>query len=141
MESKEKKNGAQSVEGAELDGEVRINHSVIANIIRISVLEVEGVAGVGGGFIDGMAELFSRKNTERGVTVREDEGGRYSIEVRVSLYFGSPMTEVAANIQRNVARQVAFMTQKSVARVNVIIDGVKARDGTKGKTAEGGGLG
>ncbi|MDR2576528.1 MAG: Asp23/Gls24 family envelope stress response protein [Puniceicoccales bacterium] len=124
---KEQKDGEGRDGSCDLGGEVRINHSVIANIIRISTLEVDGVASVGVGFFDGVAEFFSRKNTERGVSVHEDEWGRYVIDVRVCLYFGSPLTDVAANIQKNVAQQVNFMTQKDVAQVNVTIDGVKTR--------------
>jgi uncharacterized alkaline shock family protein YloU len=125
--------GREEEEG--VDGEVRINHSVIANVIRISTQEVDGVASVGGSFLGGIAELFSRRDTERGVTVREDENGRYVIGVRVVLYFGFSLTEVAARIQRNVANQIFFMTQKEVAQVDVTIDGVKVRDSSKGASA------
>jgi uncharacterized alkaline shock family protein YloU len=110
------------------DGEIRINHSVIASIVRYSALAVDGVAQVGGRFIDGIAEIFSKRETDRGVTVKEDEQGRYAIDIRVLLYFGCPLTQVAAQIQQNVAQQIAFMTNKSVAQVNVTIDGVRVRE-------------
>lgn len=42
-------------------GEIRINHSVVASIVRLAALEVSGVAAVGGGFVDGIAEIFSKK--------------------------------------------------------------------------------
>ncbi|MDR0727594.1 MAG: Asp23/Gls24 family envelope stress response protein [Puniceicoccales bacterium] len=110
------------------DGEIRINHSVIASIVRYSALAVDGVAQVGGRFIDGIAEIFSKRETDRGVTVKEDEQGRYNIDVRVLLYFGCQLTQVAAQVQQNVANQIAFMTNKSVAQVNVTIDGIRARE-------------
>ncbi|MDR1435607.1 MAG: Asp23/Gls24 family envelope stress response protein [Puniceicoccales bacterium] len=119
------------VEGDDIDGEVRINHTVIANIIRLSVLEVDGVANIVGSFFGGVAELFFKKDTERGITVREDECGRYIIGVRVAVYFGVPLTEVAAKIQKNVSSQVYYMTQKDVARVDVTIDGVKVHSAAK----------
>ena len=34
-------------------GDIRINHSVVASIVRLAALEVSGVAAVGGGFVDG----------------------------------------------------------------------------------------
>ena len=37
-------------------GDIRINHSVVASIVRLAALEVTGVAAVGGGFVDGIAE-------------------------------------------------------------------------------------
>lgn len=110
------------------EGDIKINHTVIGSIVRLSALEVSGVASVGGRFMDGVAEIFSKKESERGVTVREDESGRYIIDVRVILYFGNPLTQVAIQIQQNVAQQVTFMTHKEVAQVNVIIDGVKDRE-------------
>jgi uncharacterized alkaline shock family protein YloU len=136
MEAEQEKISPETVAGPELEGEIRINHSVIASIIRISTLEVAGVAQVGGGFFDGVAEMFSKKDSDRGVAVKEDGEGRYAIDVRVVLFFGYPLAEVATQIQRTVAQQVAFMTQKSVARVNVTIDGVKVREPEKAGTEE-----
>ena len=102
-------------------GEIRINHSVVASIVRLAALEVSGVAAVGGGFVDGIAEIFSKKGDERGVRVEEDEVGDYRIEIRVILRFGVELATVATEIQQRIAEQVEKMTSKSVARVNVII--------------------
>ena len=109
-------------------GEIRINHSVVASIVSLAALEVSGVAAVGGGFVDGIAEIFSKKGDERGVRVEEDEVGDYRIEIRVILRFGVELATVATEIQQRIAEQVEKMTSKSVARVNVIIDGVRTDD-------------
>ncbi|MFO8026442.1 MAG: Asp23/Gls24 family envelope stress response protein [Opitutales bacterium] len=109
-------------------GEIRINHSVVANIVRLSALEVVGVAAVGGGFVDGIAEIFSKKGDERGVRVEEDEAGDYQIEIRVILRFGVELATVATQIQQRIAEQVEKMTSKNVSRVNVVIDGVRTDD-------------
>ena len=109
-------------------GEIRINHSVVASIVRLAALEVSGVAAVGGGFVDGIAEIFSKKGDERGVRVEEDEVGDYRIEIRVILRFGVELATVATEIQQRIAEQVEKMTSNSVARVNVIIDGVRTDD-------------
>jgi uncharacterized alkaline shock family protein YloU len=106
-------------------GDIRINHSVVASIVRLAALEVAGVAAVGGGFVDGIAEIFSKKSDERGVRVEEDEAGDYRIEIRVVLRFGVELAAVASEMQQRIAKQVEKMTSKSVARVNVIIDGVR----------------
>jgi uncharacterized alkaline shock family protein YloU len=112
-------------------GEIRINHSVVASIVRLAALEVSGVSAVGGGFVDGIAEIFSKKGDERGVRVDEDEVGDYQIEIRVILRFGVELAAVASDIQQRVAEQVEKMTSKSVARVNVIIDGVRTDEEIK----------
>ena len=109
-------------------GEIRINHSVVASIVRLAALEVSGVAAVGGGFVDGIAEIFSKKGDERGVRVEEDEVGDYRIEIRVILRFGVELATVATEIQQRIAEQIEKMTSKSVARVNVIIDVVRTDD-------------
>lgn len=112
-------------------GDIRINHSVVASIVRLSALEVAGVASVGGGFVDGIAEIFSKKGDERGVRVDEDEVGDYKIEIRVVLQFGVELAAVGHQVQQRVAEQIEKMTSKSVARVNVIIDGVRTVEDEK----------
>lgn len=110
-------------------GEIRINHSVVASIVRLASLEVTGVVAVGGGFVDGIADIFkSKKGDERGVRVDEDEVGDYKIEIRVVLRFGCELAAVATQIQERVAEQVEKMTSKNVARVNVVIDGVRTEE-------------
>ena len=109
-------------------GDIRINHSVVASIVRLAALEVGGVAAVGGGFVDGIAEIFSKKGDERGVRVEEDEAGDYKIEVRVVLKFGVELAAVATEIQQRIAEQIEKKTSKTVARVDVIIDGVRTEE-------------
>jgi uncharacterized alkaline shock family protein YloU len=110
-------------------GNIRINHSVVASIVRLAALEVSGVAAVSGGFVDGIAErLFSKKGGESGVRVEEDEGGDYRIEIHVILRFGVELAAVAKEIQQRIADQVEKMTSTSVAHVNVFIDGVRTDD-------------
>jgi uncharacterized alkaline shock family protein YloU len=106
-------------------GDIKINHSVVASIVRLAALEVTGVVAVGGGFVDGIAEIFSKKESDRGVRVEEDEVGDYKIEIRVILRFGLELAKVASQVQQNIADQVQTMTSKQVASVNVIIDGVR----------------
>ncbi len=140
--SKETDNQNESVipnvsEASNTLGDIRINHSVVASIVRLAALEVSGVAAVGGGFVDGIAEIFSKKGDERGVRVEEDEVGDYRIEIRVILRFGCELATVATEIQERIAEQVEKMTSKSVSRVNVIIDGVRTDD-EKGEADEWG---
>jgi uncharacterized alkaline shock family protein YloU len=97
----------------------------------LAALEVVGVTAVGGGFVDGIAEIFSKKGDERGVRVDEDEVGDYQIEIRVILRFGVELATVGNEIQQRIAEQIEKMTSKSVARVNVIIDGVRTTEEEK----------
>ena len=141
--SKDKKQANESTiptvsEESSTLGDIRINHSVVASIVRLAALEVSGVAAVGGSFVDGITEIFSKKGGESGVRVDEDEVGDYRIEARVILRFGVELAAVAGEIQQRIAEQVEKMTSKSVARVNVIIDGVRTEDDTAEDTDQWG---
>src|SRR5690554_6398148 len=92
----------QNVEDQTSLGEIRINHTVVASIVRLAAIQVPGVCGVGGGFVDGIAELFSKKETDRGVKVDEDESGNYSIEIRLVVTFGTEIGRTAYEVQMAV---------------------------------------
>lgn len=106
-------------------GDIKINHSVVANIVRLAAQKVEGVHSVGGGFVEGITEIFSKKDSERGVRVSENEVGEYVIEIKVNLLFGYELAKVGEAIQKSVSQHVQRMTMKQVDRVDVIIDGVR----------------
>lgn len=109
-------------------GEIKINHSVIASIVRLAALEVNGVCAVGAGFVDhlgGIGEIFSKRESDRGVRVQENAAGLYEIEIRVIMAYGAELGKAAHNVQLAIRNQINAMTGKEVARVNVIIDGVR----------------
>lgn len=114
-------------EYCDLMGDIKINHSVIASIVRLAALEVEGVHAINGSFVDGITELFSKKESDRGVKVLEDESGSYIIDIRVIMTFGVELAKVAVQVQENIRKMVPAMTMKNVAKVNVIIEGVKMK--------------
>ncbi len=115
-------------------GEIKISHSVIASIVRLATLHVSGVSGVGGSFVDGIAEMFSKKESDRGVRIEEDEAGNYTIGVRVVITYGAEIGKTAFDVQMAVREQVAHMTGKPVKRVDVVIEGVKTPASVKART-------
>lgn len=115
-------------------GEIKINHSVVANIARIAATEIDGVYSTGTNFVEGITEFFSKKDSDRGIRVSEDEVGDYLIEIRVVLRFGVSLAKVAVQIQENVRDKVSKMTMKNVSRVDVVIDGVRNDDNPKPKS-------
>lgn len=107
--------------------EIKISHSVVAGIVRLSALEVEGVHSVGhDGFVDGLFEMLSKKNSDRGVRVAEDDQERYVIELHVVLRFGMELAKVAERVQQNVRAKLEHMTGRRVAKIDVVIEGVRA---------------
>jgi uncharacterized alkaline shock family protein YloU len=107
-------------------GDIKINHDVVASIVRLASLQVKGVAGVGGGLVDGISELFSKREADkRGVKVTEDAQDNYAIEVRVVIMYGAEIGKTAYDVQVAVRKQVIGMTGKGVSRVDVIVEGVR----------------
>ena len=108
-------------------GDIKINHNVVASIVRLAALQISGVAGVGGGIVDGISELFAkrRESDHRGVKVTETDEETYAIELRIVINYGSEIGKTAYDVQIAVRKQVIAMTGKNVAKVDVIIEGVR----------------
>ncbi len=133
-----KKDEHKAIEPAELDsiptisegssslGDIKINHTVVASIVKLATIEVPGVVSIAeGGLVGEIAGIFSKKEAGAGIQVGEDEDAHYVIVIRVILSFGIELAKTAYEIQTSVKEQVEKMTNKHVARVDVIIDGVK----------------
>lgn len=104
-------------------GSIQIAPEVIEVIAGLAAIEVEGVAGMSGGFASGVAELLGRKNLSKGVKV--EVGNREAaIDVSIVIEYGKRIPEVAASIQRNVKHAIESMTGLDVVEVNVHIHGV-----------------
>ena len=107
-------------------GTIRINHSVIAGIVRLATQSVKGVINVGGaGVVEGLTDFFSKKESERGVSVSESEDGSYSIEVRVVLRFGVDLAKTGSLIQETIRDQILSMTGNHASVIDVVIDDIK----------------
>ena len=120
-----------SEESSEL-GTIRINHSVIAGIVKLATQSVKGVVNVGGGgVVEGLTDFFSKKESERGVRVSESANGGYDIEVRVVLEFGVDLAKVGIAIQESIRDQILSMTGNHAKTIDVVIDDIKMELGEK----------
>mgnify|MGYP005851342869 CR=1 FL=1 len=116
----------ENLEDAPTLGDIKVNHSVVASIVRLAALEVTGVCGIGGGLVDGIADsMFPNRATDRGVKIVADDDGTYSIEIRAVMTFGTEIGRTAVQVQMSVRKQVELMTGNRVKRVDVIVEGVK----------------
>ena len=116
----------ENLEDAPTMGDIKVNHSVVASIVRLAALEVPGVCGIGGGLVDGIADsMFPNRTTDRGVKIVADDDGDYSIEIRAVMTFGTEIGRTAVQVQISVRKQVELMTGNRVKRVDVIVEGVK----------------
>lgn len=120
-----------SEESSEL-GTIRINHSVVAGIVRLATQSVEGVVNVGGGgVVEGLTDFFSKKESERGVKVTESAENGYEIEVRVVLEFGVDLAKIGTTIQESIRDQILAMTGNHAKSIDVVIDDIKMDGGGK----------
>ncbi len=120
-----------SEESSEL-GSIRINHSVVAGIVRLATQSVPGVVNVGGGgVVEGLTDFFSKKESERGVEVSESSDGGYDIEVRVVLEFGVDLAKVGVRIQESIRDQILAMTGNHAKTIDVVIDDIRMESSDK----------
>jgi uncharacterized alkaline shock family protein YloU len=117
-------------------GRIEVNNSVVASIVRLAALQVKGVCGVGVGFVDDIADMFSKRESDRGVKVSDDDTGAYAIELRIVVAFGAEIARVAYQVQMLVREQVEKMTGNRVKRVDVFIEGVKVVTAEPADSAE-----
>lgn len=113
------------LEATENSDEIHINIPVVANIVKMAALQVDGVYSVGGTFADGLWETLGAKKGDRGVDVKEDEAENYLIQIHVEMRFGVSIATTAKIVQQAIREQVEAMTSKGVAKVEVFVDGVR----------------
>ncbi len=106
------------------ESSIRIADDVVGVIAGIAAMEVDGVAGMSGGFAAEVGErMTGKKNLSKGVKVQVGEK-----EVAVDLYivveFGVRIPEVAQKVQENVKRAVESMTGLECIEINIHVQGV-----------------
>lgn len=103
---------------------VRISEDVLGVIAGIAAMEVEGVAGMSGGFAAEMAErMAGKKNLTKGVRVQMGEK-EAAIDLYIVVEYGVRIPEVAGKVQENVKRAVESMTGLDLVEVNIHVQGV-----------------
>jgi uncharacterized alkaline shock family protein YloU len=110
-------------------GNIKISDGVVSIIAGIAATEIEGVAGMSGGMVNGITEMLGRKNLNKGVKV--EVGDKESaIDLYIIVEYGAKIPEVAWKVQENVKKAVETMTGLKVVEVNIHIQGVNfAKEG------------
>ncbi|GIP37607.1 alkaline-shock protein [Paenibacillus sp. J31TS4] len=111
-------------------GHIQIAPEVIEVIAGLATIEVEGVAGMSGGFAGGIAELLGRKNLSKGVKVEVGQR-EAAIDVSIIVVYGTKIPDLASEIQRNVKQAIESMTGLDVVEVNVHIHDVHFKTAEK----------
>ena len=117
-------NSEEKTEEVKNNEGIEISSDVIAVIAGVAVSEVEGVAGMSGGFAGGITEVLSgKKNLAKGIKVDINEKTA-KIDINIIVEYGTRIPEVAYEIQNRVKKSVETMSGLVVEEVNVHVQGV-----------------
>ena len=107
-------------------GSIHISEEVIAAIAVGAVRDVEGISGMMTGMGGTVSELVNKKNAVKGLKgVKIDmTGDTLTLDLYVTVQYGSAIPEVAENAQKAVASAVEAMTGCPVGTVNIHVGGV-----------------
>lgn len=104
-------------------GNIKISDDVVSIIAGIAATEIDGVAGMSGGMVNGITEMLGRKNLSKGVKVEVGEK-ESAIDLYIIVEYGARIPEVAWKVQENVKKAVETMTGLKVVEVNIHVQGV-----------------
>lgn len=104
-------------------GTIRIADEVVSIIAGLAATEIEGIAGMSGGLVGGIAEMLGRKNFSKGVKVEVGER-EAAIDLYIIVKYGTRIPDVALAAQENIKQAIETMTGLSVVEVNVHVQGV-----------------
>ena len=107
----------------EENGSINISEEVISSVVRASVAEVEGVAGLANTAGSEIAELIGIKSLSRGVKVQFAEN-KMTVDAIINISYGSNVIEVAKAVQEKIMSIVQFTTGIDNAQVNVHVAGI-----------------
>ena len=107
------------------NGTVSFATEVVATIAGLAATEVDGVASMISPSA-GLADMFSRKsnrNLTKGVRI-DLVDNRVSVDITITVDYGSPVPDVARNIQENVKKAIETMSGLDVKNVDVHVTGI-----------------
>jgi len=104
-------------------GNVHISEDVVGTIAGIAAMEIEGVAGLSGGFVGGISEMLGKRSFARGVRVSLGEK-EASIDLNIIVDYGVRIPRIAERVQETVKDSIENMTGLEVVAVNIHVQGV-----------------
>lgn len=111
----------------ESNGTISFANEVISTIAGLATMEIDGVAGMSGGLVDGITEFLGKKNFSKGIRVEVGKE-EVAVDINIIVNYGVSVPEVCQNIQQSVVKAIETMTGLRVIEVNVGIQGVVFKD-------------
>ena len=122
----------------EIETNLNISEDVIGIIAGLAASEVEGIAGMTLGFVDGINQILGgNKKYSKGVKI-ELEGKKVTIDLYVNVKYGVRIPDIAWAAQNAVKSAVENMTGLDVVAVNINVQGITfdKKEDTKSDTEE-----
>ena len=104
-------------------GKIIFADDVIATIAALAAAEVQGVASMSGGVVEGLTEMLGKKNLTKGVKV-EVGSEEAAVDISVNVRYGFAIQEVCQNLQNAIKNAIETMTGLRVVEVNVYVQSV-----------------
>jgi uncharacterized alkaline shock family protein YloU len=116
-------------------GAIKISEEVVAIIAGLAATEIQGVAGMSGGIVGGIAEMLGRKNLSKGVKVEVGER-EAAIDLFIIVEYGCRIPDISWEIQEKVKKTIEEMTGLNVIEVNIHVQGVNIEKDHKKEVIE-----
>ncbi|NLB62271.1 MAG: Asp23/Gls24 family envelope stress response protein [Clostridiales bacterium] len=117
------------------EGNIIFSPDVVATIAGVAATSIEGVAGMSGGIVDGIAEILGMKNFKKGVKV-ELGTEETIINANIVIKYGYKLNEICAKVQKKIKNAVETMTGLRVVSVDVSVLGISFDDDNKKKQVQ-----
>lgn len=99
---------------------------VVETIISIAVQDIEGVASIGNSAsANGLLSAFQSKPATRGIEVLANEDDTLSVAIRIEVFYGFVLPDVADEVRRAISDAVLSQVGLKVGSVDVYIDGIQ----------------
>ncbi len=107
----------------EPNGSINISEDVISTMVKSSIEEIDGVAGLSNTAGAELAELVGIKSLSKGVKVQIVDD-MIIVDAIILVRYGCNIVSVAKNVQSSVTEAVQAITGIDKAEVNVHVSGV-----------------
>jgi len=103
---------------------IGVSKNVVATIVSLAAERVEGVASVGSDPIaSSLISVFTAKPVSNEPAVESEVvENKLVVSVRLSVFYGYPLTKLAADVRNAVAAAVKSQMGVEIGRVDVCID-------------------
>ena len=107
----------------EANGSINISEDVISTMVRSSIEEIDGVAGLSNTVGAELAEVIGIKSLSKGVKVQIVDD-TIKVDAVILVRYGCNIVSVAKDVQNSVSEAVKAITGIDNTEVNVHVSGV-----------------